>query len=193
MHKKRFVAEEHAYAEKLSRDYGYDAITLLDRDEVSAALGTDVYYGGSRDAEAGHLHPLNFALGLARAADRLGVKIYERTRALAIHEGEPMRVDTDDGCIRAEAVVVAGNGYLAGLDNETETRIMPINNFVLATAPLGTDRARALIPATRRPPTAASSSTTGGSAPTGGCCSAAAKTTLQISRKTFPPSCENTC
>ena len=146
MHKKRYVAEDHAYVEKLRRDYGYDAITVLDRDEVSAALGTDVYYGGSRDAEAGHLHPLNFALGLARAADGLGVKIYERTRALAIHEGAPMRVDTDDGCIRAGAVVVAGNGYLAGLHEETETRIMPINNFVLATAPLGEERAKALIP-----------------------------------------------
>ena len=48
--------------------YGYDAVTWLDRAALGEAIGTDVYFGGRRDAGAGHLDPLKFAQGLARAA-----------------------------------------------------------------------------------------------------------------------------
>ncbi|HRO13146.1 MAG TPA: FAD-binding oxidoreductase, partial [Amaricoccus sp.] len=91
---------------------------------------------------AGHLHPLNYALGLARAAAAAGVRIHERSRAVAVAPG---RVRTEEGEVGAAFVVVAGNGYLGGLVPEMAARVMPINNFILATAPLGEERARALI------------------------------------------------
>lgn len=145
VHKKRWLDDEYAYIDKLRTVYGYDAVEPLSAAELSQAIGTDVYYGGSRDAEAGHLHPLNFALGLARAAESAGVKIYEGTRATALSDASPMRVETVDGDVAADAVVLAGNGYLSGIDEETEARVMPINNFILATEPLG-GRADALMP-----------------------------------------------
>ena len=60
-------------------------------------------------------------------------------------EGEQVVVETDSGTVTARYLVLACNGYLENLSNRVARKIMPINNFVLATEPLGEDRARSLI------------------------------------------------
>ncbi|OYX84154.1 MAG: hypothetical protein B7Y84_17320, partial [Azorhizobium sp. 32-67-21] len=67
-HKPRYVPQSHAYARHLAEAYGYDQIEPLDREQIRALVGSADYHGGVLDHGAGHLHPLNFALGLARAA-----------------------------------------------------------------------------------------------------------------------------
>ncbi|MEM1045929.1 MAG: FAD-binding oxidoreductase [Pseudomonadota bacterium] len=146
VHRARDVEDEHAFVHTLRNEYGYDAITPLDRDAIAAALGTDVYYGGWRDAQAGHLHPLNFALGLARAAEAAGARIFEKTRALSVDTGPLNSVVTANGRIRCDTVLLAGNGYMHGLAPEIEKRVLPINNFIVATDPLPDERVAALIP-----------------------------------------------
>ena len=141
-HKAAHVAEHAAYVEKLRRDYGYEAITSLDRAGIEAALGTRAYHGGSLDMGAAHLHPLNFALGLASAARDAGARIFERSRAVSAGGGV---VTTAAGAVRARHVILACNGYLGGLAPEVAARVMPINNFIVATEPLGEARARELI------------------------------------------------
>ena len=141
-HKASHVAENAAYVEKLRRDYGYDAITALDRPGIEAALGTRAYHGGSLDTGAAHLHPLDFALGLARAARDAGVRIFERSRAVSAGGGA---VATGHGAVRARHVILACNGYLGDLAPRVAARVMPINNFIVATEPLGEAMARELI------------------------------------------------
>ncbi len=145
IHKRKYIAEEKDYIDVLRERYDYHELSYLSEEETAAALGTGVYHGGTLDRTAGHLHPLNFALGLAGAADRAGARILEGTRVTAVREGTPMRVETATGTVTAKAVLLAGNGYLCGLDRRTEARVMPINNFILATEPLG-ERAKTLIP-----------------------------------------------
>lgn len=145
IHKPAYLTPYAEEFEKLARDYRYEGLTRLDRDELAAAIGTEAYHGGWRDAGAGHLNPLAFAFGLARAAEAAGATIHEATRALGIRSGPRPVVDTDQGPVTADAVVIACNGYLAGLEPEVESRIMPIHNYILATEPLG-GRARRLIP-----------------------------------------------
>ncbi len=139
------VGEFHAEAEALARDYGYREIVPLDRDGIRRELGTDAYHGGVLDWGAGHLHPLNFALGLAKAADAAGVRIFEESRVEAIGSGAHPEVRTSFGLVRASHVIVAGNGYLGNLVPTVASRVMPINNFILATAPLGPEVAQELI------------------------------------------------
>lgn len=148
VHKRRLVRHEIAYVEKLRHGYGYEAVEWLDRDAVAAATGTDVYFGGRRDTGAGHLDPLRFAQGLARAAAGAGARIFERTRATRISGkgAGGFDVATANGTVRAEIVILAGDGYLDGLDAETEARVMPIDNYILATAPIGAGRPGGLIP-----------------------------------------------
>ncbi|QGZ37491.1 FAD-dependent oxidoreductase [Stappia indica] len=146
-HKERFVAEEWDYAEKLARDYGYDAVTRLDRAQLAAAIGTKRYFGGTRDGGAGHLHPLKLAQGLADAAEAAGAVLHEATHAVSLrHAGGRVLVETGQGEIDAGSVLLAGNGYLAGLDRDSDARVMPINNYVLTTEPLSREAADHLIP-----------------------------------------------
>jgi len=145
-HKARYVAESRDYVHHLNAVYGYDRIRFLDRDELAATIGTDVYHGGSIDMGAAHLQPLNFALGLARAAREAGVTIHDNTRALEVVEGAPARVKTAAGTISAGHVLHACNGYLGDLQPRVAARVMPINSYIIATEPLGEKRARRLIP-----------------------------------------------
>ncbi|MFO1208493.1 MAG: FAD-binding oxidoreductase [Amaricoccus sp.] len=140
-HRPGFVAEYHAEAEHLARAYGYDMIESLDRFGLRAILGSDGYFGGALDRGGAHLNPLDYALGLARAAAAAGVRIFEGSRVERV--GPP--VATASGRVRARFVLLACNGYLGGLAPAVSARVMPINNFIVATEPLGEARARALI------------------------------------------------
>ena len=144
-HKQRYVKATRASVAHLQEVYGYDKIGFLDRDELHEHIGTTAYYGASLDWGAGHLQPLAFALGLARAAEAAGVRIYETTRATGVSVGSPTRVTTDTGTISSGNVLLACNGYMGRLDKEVAARVMPINSYIVATEPLDEDLARQLI------------------------------------------------
>lgn len=139
------VAHYHDYAEMLQRDYAYQEIRAVTREEVAEMLGTTIYHGGSLDSGAAHLHPLNYALGLAKAAEDAGARLFEASRVTALERGQRNKVRTAEGAVSARYVVLACNGYLGRLEPRIAGRIMPINNYVLATEPLGEAGARALI------------------------------------------------
>ena len=103
------------------------------------------FHGGLLDTGARHLHPLNYALGLAGAADKLGAQLHEGSRVTAYTEADGVTVKTDQGEVKASFLVVACNGYLEKLEPRTAGRIMPINNYMLATEPLDEATARRLI------------------------------------------------
>ncbi|TCM75044.1 NAD(P)/FAD-dependent oxidoreductase [Rhodovulum steppense] len=133
----RGVADAHGYAEKLRRDYGYDLVEPLTRDEMRALVGSPAYRGGVIDWGAGHLNPLAYALGLARAAAAAGAHLHEGTLVQRIEPGTRPVVVTESGRVTADRVILAANGYLGGLDRHVAARVMPINNFIVATEPLG--------------------------------------------------------
>lgn len=132
----RDVAHTHAYAERLARDHGYDKVEPLDRSGIRAIVGSDLFHGGALDHGAGHLHPLRLAFGLARAALAAGVTLHERSHVTRVTPGPTPVVHTDHGRVTCDHVILAANGYLGGLDGQVAARVMPINNFVVATEPL---------------------------------------------------------
>ncbi len=132
--------EARDYGEWLGDNYGVET-EYLDRDAVRAICKSDVYQGGLLDWDAGHLHPLRYVLGLARAAEAAGATIFERTEATGLRDGE---VVTPKGTIRAKHIVLAGNGYLSDIAPQVSARVMPINSFIAATEPLG-DRAEEIL------------------------------------------------
>ncbi|MCX5495927.1 FAD-binding oxidoreductase [Kaistia dalseonensis] len=146
VHKQRLVAEERHYVEKLNVDYGYSHAEWIERDRLPAMIGSDGYYGGRLDRTAGHLHPLKFAQGLARAAQKAGARIHEGTGAIRLDKGKATVIETGRGRITADIVVLAGNGLLDGIDEETETSAMPIKNYILTTEPIGAGEPGGLIP-----------------------------------------------
>jgi gamma-glutamylputrescine oxidase len=137
------VDELHEYADHMHQHYDY-AIEKMDSAAFETICPSPDYKGGLLDMGAAHLHPLRLALGVAQAATAAGVRIFENTRALRIEHGTRPIVHTQNGKITADHVVIAGNGYLGGLDKRVAARVMPINNFIAATEPLGDDAARVL-------------------------------------------------
>ncbi|MDX1737815.1 MAG: FAD-binding oxidoreductase, partial [Alphaproteobacteria bacterium] len=126
--------------------YDYNHMKYVEKAELRDMLATDIYHGAILDTDAGHLHPLNYALGLARAAEENGVQIYENSRVENLQTvSEDNLAKTAQGEVKAKYLVIATNGYLGKLEKRAAPKIMPINNFMVATESLGEEGARALI------------------------------------------------
>lgn len=134
-HKKRFVSEFQDQVALLNTHYDHP-VSWLDQDETAHRLGTNAYHGAIYDPTAGHLHPLKFALGLAEAALLEGADIYENTPVQEVTNWDHPTLTTPDGIVRADKILICGNGYVGGLVPKVDARVMPINNFIAATRPL---------------------------------------------------------
>jgi len=125
--------------------YGYRDHRLFSRDELGDKLGTSAYHGGLREGRAGHFHPLNYCLGLARAASAAGAQIYENSRVQRVETDGRPEAWTHAGHIKAEHMIIACDAYVGRLVDKLYHGIMPITSFVVATERLGPNRARSLI------------------------------------------------
>lgn len=142
--KPRQVRELQAWRRELEERYGYP-LPWWDRDQLRAQLDTERYLGGVYDPRMGHLHPLKYVLGLARAAQAAGVRIHEGSRVLGIEHGTRPLLRTARGAVRCDFVVLAGNALVKGVAPQLDRKIMPVGTYIGATVPLGEDRAQALI------------------------------------------------
>ena len=129
----------------LEREFDYPT-RLLDREQTRAAIASERFVAALEDRASGHLHPLKYALGLARAARESGVEICERSPARAIEKtATGFSIQTDGGVLRCSQLALCGNAYMEELRPRLRRRIMPVGTYIGATEPLG-ERARALIP-----------------------------------------------
>lgn len=142
------ASEAARMAEYLARHYGYERIEVLDRDAMAQVLGSGAYAGGDLDHGAGHLDPLQLALGMARLAEAAGARIHECSHVSRIEHGSgggKSRIECESGQVVCDHVILACNGYLGDLDAHVAARVMPINNYIVATQPLG-NRAPEILP-----------------------------------------------
>ncbi len=145
VHKKRYLGWAAKLADALAERYDYPDTHALDREGTRAMVATDTFLDSFFDPNAATIHPLNYALGLANAAKEAGVSIHENSRVTAYTRADPARVSTNKGSVTASFVVLACNGYLGKLEPRVAGKIMPINNFMIATETLGKERCSELI------------------------------------------------
>jgi gamma-glutamylputrescine oxidase len=145
IHKKSYLGYAREMADVLTERYDYPFCQALDAEEARSYVATDTFLEGLYDSEALALHPLNYVLGLARAATESGVRIFENSRVESYSKTDPAVVRTSKGTVKASFIVLGCNGYLGKLEPRSAGKIMPINNFMIATEPLGEERANALI------------------------------------------------
>ncbi len=145
VHKRSYMGWAQELADALTERYEYPFCRAVAADEVHEYLATDVFLEGFYDPGALTMHPLNFTLGLARAADEAGVRIFENSRVTGYSRTDPAVVTTAGGEVEASFIVLGCNGYLGDLEPRSAGKIMPINNFMIATEPLGEERAAELI------------------------------------------------
>ncbi len=144
-HRRRYDRHSERFVALLNEKYDYGKIRYVPRDEMQTLVGCAGYHGGTLDMGAGHLHPLNYALGLARAAIAHGARLYECSEVSRVDKGAPAVAHTAQGRLKARYVIYACNGYVGELERNIGRYVMPINNYIIATEPLGDDIARQLI------------------------------------------------
>jgi gamma-glutamylputrescine oxidase len=129
--------EAFARLASLLGEFGAE-IEIWEIERVRAALRSERYFHAIHYPGAVNIHPLNYALGLAAASERAGVRIYEHTSALAIDAaGVRKRVDTVHARVRANHVVLCGNIGGEGLLPQIAATLIPLTTYVITTAPLG--------------------------------------------------------
>ncbi len=138
--KPRQEAALRSEQEELSEKFGYRQLRFVDRNEVRELVATNRYIAGLYDAGSAHLHPLNYTLGLAAAAQAAGVQIFENSAAIRIDHGDRAIVHCAQGQVRARFVALCCNAYIGGLAPELAGRIMPVGTYIVATEPLGEER-----------------------------------------------------
>ena len=136
--KERHLRDIEADYEQLEKANFPHEVRILSKEETCETIGTDVYIGALLNMRNGHLHPLNLCVGEARAAETLGVKIYENSKVLKIERGQRPRVVTQDGAVTADSVILAGNAYHF-LERKLRGIMFPVNSFIVATEPLADD------------------------------------------------------
>ena len=145
IHKERYLGWAAELADALAERYDYPDTHALDREATRAMVATDDFLEGFFDPNAATIHPLNYTLGLAKAATEAGVTIHEGSRVSRYTRTDPAKISTENGSVTADFVVLACNGYLGKLEPRVASKIMPINNFMIATEPLGEERCSQLI------------------------------------------------
>ena len=142
--KPRQVAELKSWQRDLAENYGY-RIEWWRREQLREQLASERYLGALYDPNSGHLDPLKYTLGLARAALSLGVQIFEDSRVVELLRGDKPVLRTANGEVQCDFAVLAGNAYVHGIAPELDARIMPVGTYIGATEVLGAERARSLI------------------------------------------------
>ncbi len=115
-------------------DYPYTRV--LDSAEAQSRVAAPNFHGALLDERGGQLHPLNYALGLADAARAAGVTLHERARVTRLESDNGVVAHTERGIVRARFGVLACDALLEGLEPRIAGRIMPVANYIVATAPL---------------------------------------------------------
>ncbi len=131
-------------ADYVATRFGYDSPVVAKAD-MGAHIASPLYHGGIYDPQGGHFHPLNYAIGLAKAAEAAGVHIWENERAYEITDtADGPGVMTDRAHIAARYVIDATDSWIGQVEPDLGRYTVPIMNYNIATAPLA--NADALLP-----------------------------------------------
>ena len=124
-------------AEFLAARFGYQS-DVVEQTDMAAHIATPLYHGGIYDPQAGHFHPLNYAIGLAKAAEAAGVRIIEGKRADLIFdmERDQNRLFLGEETLRARYVINATDSWMGAIDPGLGRYTVPVMNYNIATAPL---------------------------------------------------------
>ena len=149
-------AKLSTWFDNMAKHYQYDTdATWIEPKDIGAWIASPRYFNGYFDKRSGHLHPLNYCLGLAKGASSLGVRIYQNSPAIAMQQGltannESTYLQTDTGSVKAKFVVLAGNMYLPEVSPKLAPslapRIMPVGTYIIGSEPIEPALKAQLIP-----------------------------------------------
>ena len=137
--------------DSMAKNYQYDKdATWIEPAHLNRWIASPRYFNGYYDQRSGHLHPLNYCLGLARGVASLGAQIYQHSAANSLQKGETNLLKTEMGSVKAKFVVLAGNCFLSEVSPQLAPsltkRIMPVGTYIIGTEPISPSLVKQLIP-----------------------------------------------
>jgi glycine/D-amino acid oxidase-like deaminating enzyme len=139
-------------AEWLACHLDFQQFEVTPPDQMRSVIGSDVFYGGIVSHVGGGLHPAKYVFGLAKAAARACACLCEKTKVLGINRSTKesgFRLNTSQGELRAEAILIATNGYTGPLVRQIQRRIFSVGSYMITTEPLPPELQQELCPHNR--------------------------------------------
>jgi gamma-glutamylputrescine oxidase len=136
------------WLESMAKKYDYQP-DIISTKNIRLFIDSPRYHSGYYDAQGGHIHPLNYCLGLAKGAASLGVKIFQHSAVTGMQQGDSIVLQTAKANVKAKFVVLAGNMYLPEISPtlapSLAKRIMPVGTYIIGTDPIDPALAKQLI------------------------------------------------
>jgi len=124
------------------------------KSELRSEIGSEIYYGGLADEVSAGLNPARYVAGLAAAAKRAGVALFDHARVDSVQRessdgAQKFRVCTAKGSLLARDVLLASGAYTTKATPALRKKIIPIGSYIIATEILSEDLAHELSPRNR--------------------------------------------
>jgi glycine/D-amino acid oxidase-like deaminating enzyme len=137
----------------IAREFNHQ-LRVVQRNELSAEIGSNIYYGGMVDEVSAGLNPARYVAGLGRATAKAGAEIFERVRVERLQresrQGESgWKITTSRGPLWAREVFVATSGYTSKATPALQKKLIPIGSFIITTEVLPEALAHELSPRNR--------------------------------------------
>lgn len=144
----RRVADLTGWIEECETEWGYHRLQFVDKAGLPKYLRSERYQAGIIDPEGAHIHPLKYVLGLARAVEAAGARIFEQTRVEGYDEGPAgVTVRLAGGMtVKCDQLVLGANAYVDKVERSLAARMLPVGTFIGVTEVLGESVCRSLIP-----------------------------------------------
>ena len=139
------VKQLKSWQAKLQFHYDYPT-QFWNEEQLREQINSERYQAGMFDPFCGHLHPLKYANQLALTAQSQGAELFQQANVLKFEkEGAKIRLHSNQGEVLCNNLLLATNAYLGGLESRLANYIMPVGTYIMATEPLGQERATELI------------------------------------------------
>jgi len=137
-------------AEAIAREFNHEQ-RLIPKNQLHSEIGSAIYHGGVVDASSAGVNPARYVAGLARAAERAGAAVFERSHVDEIQrEGaQGWKIATARGTLSAKNVLVATSGYTSRVTPALQKKIIPIGSYIIVTDVLPEKLAAELSPRNR--------------------------------------------
>ncbi len=144
----RRIGDLTGWIEECQHEWFYDKLQFVDKANMPKYLNSDRYQAGIIDPEGAHIHPLKYVLGLARAVESAGARIYEQTKVEGYEEGpNGITVNVAGGLkIKCDQIVLGANAYVDQVERKLASRMLPVGTFIGVTEVLGESVCRSMIP-----------------------------------------------
>ena len=139
--------------EVIAREFGH-TLRVVQKDELSAEIGSTIYYGGMVDEVSAGCNPARYVAGLAGAALKAGAEIFENAQVHRIEresrDGEAgWKLTTSRDTVWAHDVFVGTSGYTGRATPALQKKLIPIGSFIITTEVLPEKLAHELSPRNR--------------------------------------------